>query len=182
MIHHTSLYHTPDITASYTRHHCIIHQTSYTNQWMIQWCLVYDTVMSRVWYSNAWCMVYDWCTVMLDVQWCLVYDSVMSDVWASNMHDTPNMSHTRHPCIMHQTSLNHTPPYVSVSVVDLGLGRIASPAARVGPRLSLNVAAVPCSLSGAFLLSGVWYSDVWCVIQWCLVYDTVMSGVWYSGV
>jgi len=31
-------------------------------------------------------------------------------------------------------------------------------------------------------LSGVWYNDVWCMIQWCLVYDRVISGVWYGDV
>jgi len=37
-------------------------------------------------------------------------------------------------------------------------------------------------MSGDTVMSGVSYSDVWCMTHWCLVYDTVMPGVWYCDV
>jgi len=39
-----------------------------------------------------------------------------------------------------------------------------------------------CCLMHDTLMSGAWYRDVWCMVQWCLVYGTVVSGVRYSGV
>jgi len=107
---------------------------------MLQWCLVCDTVMSGVWYSNWWCMIHLlvvcdtvmcgvwysdlWCII----QWLVVYDtyvichynsrlarkrlvtdprsasSPMARYWADI-----TVSYTRHHCIIHQTSLYHTP-------------------------------------------------------------------------
>jgi len=102
---------------------------------MIQWCLVYDTVVSGVWYRDVWCMIwwrlkrttdiwYMWHLVR-NGQGCLEYNTVASGVWYSGSwrrkrqylvytgigckihHIT--VSYIKYHCIIHQTPLHDTP-------------------------------------------------------------------------
>jgi len=65
IIHRTpnALYHAPNFTVSYTKHHCIVHQTSlYRTPYL---CTKhYNTVMTSVSPNHVWCVI----------QSCLVYD------------------------------------------------------------------------------------------------------------
>jgi len=148
-------------------------------QWwwcMIQWCLVYDLMMSGVWYSGVWCMIQrssplSWCMI----QWCLVYDTavfstimVMSYIRIKECryHTAACMYHTpvSYSSIRYDTSVSYTTQNVSFPLP----WNTPTRASNGLPAWLMQRITARCSYIASEMSR--------CMIHYCLVYDTVMSG------
>jgi len=154
-------------------HWCLVCEMEwYTGVWcmsgvscmIMRWWLVYDTQVLTVWYTavcvwytGVWCMIHWWVTGV----W--YYDTLVSSVWYTG--DWCMI----HWCLVYDTLVTGV-WYTGGLAVGVRL-ILDNRKSQSSPGSILRVTPVCC---------GVWYSDVWCMIQWCLVYDTVMSGAWYS--
>jgi len=132
IIHHTALYHTPNLTVSYTRHHCIIHQTclyrtphitvSYTrHHFILRYQNFTASVLQKgrdlvagggfgehdslVWCMIPWYLVYG--TVMsCMIQWYLVCDTVVSTI--DPFATISGVSHSEGWCMIQWCLMNDT--------------------------------------------------------------------------
>jgi len=193
-IHQTSLYHTPGITVSYTRQLCIRYQTINWRwydlcmsvescrdvRWMVRRCLVYGcllhgTVMSCMMQS---CLVngtaMQWCSACVQwcVPWCLVHDTVVFGVWYRDVW-----------CMIPWSLVSHTVlPYFNffrcVVRYPIMMRFILFEEHDSRGMLCCLTAGVWCMIQ----LCPVYGTIQWCMVfsQWCLVYGTVIFGVWYS--
>jgi len=91
MIHHTSLCHTPDITVSYTTHHCMIHKTSlyHTPDITVSYTMHHRIILQTSLFHTPYI------TVSYTIHHCIIHHT--------SLHDTPDItvSYTRHHCIIH---------------------------------------------------------------------------------
>jgi len=184
--HQSTMYHTPDITVSYTRLHCIIHQTSLYHTSNIT--SMHHTSMNQtpgITVPYAYHFTVHQTLYHTSKHHChtpnktVSYTKHHSITYASiALYRTPDftVSHTKHHCtihhprcIIHHRCIIHQPHPPRRQHVD------------VLHILSSQIRSDNWTLVYT-MMSGVWYNYVWCMIQWCLVYDTIMSGVWYSDV
>jgi len=90
---------------------CLVYDTVMFGVWysdvccMIQRCLVYDTVMFGVWYGDVWCMYW---SVMVGVRIHVSYSKSRGIIHQTSRYHTPNIavSYTKHRGVIHQTSLD----------------------------------------------------------------------------
>jgi len=91
IINQTSLYHTPDITVSYTRHHCIIHHTS-----------PYYSLKDLLSFTGPKEIMFGFANCVSRSQ----REACNDTTWAHRQHCS---SHTKYHGIIHQTPRCHTP-------------------------------------------------------------------------
>jgi len=172
---------------------------------MIQWCLLYDTVMFGVWCSEVWSVRH----------WCLVYDAAMFGVWCSDewynvcgVWCSGGLCMIRWclvPCgLLYRKvvfgvlwfTIHWIPPVWDLRKFGTPLHEIQSmpfwdEKTNISFSPNQQMMVVPCSLrlSKDKASSRLEVGNVWCMIQWCLVYDTVMFVydtvmfvAWYSDV